>query len=77
MLVNYLIEEFQGYDGDGEFPTFRDTGGRISQGKGSIPMTREQYAQMPPSHNQGLAVVCTLDNFATIDDPYDFFITFT
>jgi len=46
MLVNYLIEEFQGYDGDGEFPTFRDTGGRISQGKGSIPMTREQYAQI-------------------------------
>jgi len=40
-------------------------------------MTREQYAQMPPTHNQGLAVVCTLDNFATIDDPYDFFITFT
>jgi hypothetical protein len=49
----------------------------MSQGKGSIPMTREQYAQMPPTHNQGLAVVCTLDNFATTDDPYDFFITFT
>jgi hypothetical protein len=26
--VSYLIEEFQGYDG--EFPTFRDTRGRIS-----------------------------------------------
>lgn len=30
--VSYLIEEFQGYDG--EYPTFRETRGRISHAEG-------------------------------------------